>query len=368
MRTVFSHIVQKRFSRMYEDVATDALAYVLESSDAARRGMMKLLRTIVPDLPALYFRTQLAEGAVRPDMWGFAETEPRVFVENKFWAGLTDSQPVAYLKQLAASSQPAVLLVVAPAAREYTLWRELSRRLRDAGIAVAARDAVSGITQAVDTELGPVLALSSWTDVLSVLEHEAVDEPGTRGDLVQLRSLCDVADNDAFAPVCNMELSDQRTPAFILQLGTLVQATVDLAVAENVLSVTRLRPQASWDRIGRYVWISEEWRAGAWLGIHFALWKLHGATPLWLFFSDEEFGRAQDVRRLIEPWADRNGVLTATSDRDFAVAIDIPVGEEKAEAVHAIVAQLKAIALPLCALPSRTATDLVQEHDNEFPP
>ncbi len=31
MHTVFSHIIQKRFSQVNEDMATDALAYVLES-------------------------------------------------------------------------------------------------------------------------------------------------------------------------------------------------------------------------------------------------------------------------------------------------------------------------------------------------
>ena len=188
MHTVFSHIIQKRLSRENEDVATDALAYVLESSEAARNGMMKLLCGILPDLPPLRFETQRAEGAIRPDMWGFADTEPRVFVENKFWAGLTDNQPVAYLKQLAAYSQPTLLLVVAPAAREHTLWRELSRRLRDAGISVSERDA-SGVVHSVATQLGPILALTSWTNVLSVLEHEAVDDPRARGDLIQLRAL-----------------------------------------------------------------------------------------------------------------------------------------------------------------------------------
>ncbi len=31
MSTVFSHIIQKRFSGVNEDVATDALAYILAS-------------------------------------------------------------------------------------------------------------------------------------------------------------------------------------------------------------------------------------------------------------------------------------------------------------------------------------------------
>lgn len=363
MHTVFSYIIQKRFSQVNEDVATDALAYVLESSDAARRGMTKFFRGIIPDLPPLRFKTQQTKGAIRPDMWGFADTEAeaRVFIENKFWAGLTDNQPISYLKQLAAYSQPTVLLVVAPAAREHTLWRELSRRLLDAGISATEHAAAAGVARSVSTNLGPILALTSWTNVLSVLEHEAVDDPSARGDLVQLRALCDVADNDAFAPVSAVELSDQRMPAFILQLSSIVQAAVDLAVAENVLNTTKLMPQASWERIGRYMRILGNQGAGGWLGIHFGLWKLHGSTPLWLLFSEGEFGRAQDVRRLIEPWAAKNRILTVTSDRDFAIALDIPVGEEKAGVIRSVVDGLKAIAEVLDALPPKTMTSAEPE-------
>jgi len=351
MQTVFSHIIQKRFSQVNEDVATDALAYVLETSDAARRGITTLLRGLVPELPPLRFVTQRAKEAIRPDMWGLSESEPRVFVENKFWAGLTDNQPVSYLKQLAACPQPTVLLVVGPAARTHTLWRELTRRLFHAGIAVSDLDAAAGITRSVRTQLGPILALTSWTNVLSVLEHETVDDPSARGDLVQLRGLCDAADRDAFIPVSATTLSDQQTPAFILQLGSIVQAAVDCAVTENFLSVNALRPQASWDRIGRYVWVSGYRKAGAWFGVHLVLWKAHGATPLWLVYDDTEFGRAQDVRRLIDPWAGKNGVLTATINDAFAIAVDIPVGEEQSVVVRSVADKIKAITEVLDVLP-----------------
>jgi hypothetical protein len=123
MQTVFSHIVQKRFSQMNEDVATDALAFILNSSETARNGMLKLLRGIVPILPALRFQSQQTEGSIRPDLWGFDETEPHVYIENKFWAGLTDNQPISYLRQLAEYPQPTLLLVVVPDAREQTMWR-----------------------------------------------------------------------------------------------------------------------------------------------------------------------------------------------------------------------------------------------------
>ncbi|UCD51586.1 MAG: hypothetical protein JSW27_02925, partial [Phycisphaerales bacterium] len=320
MHTVFSHVIQKRFSQVNEDVATDALAYVLESSDAARRGMTKLLRGLIPELPPLHFVTQQTEGTIRPDMWGLADSEPRVFVENKFWAGLTDNQPISYLHQLTAYPQPTILLVVAPAAREHTLWRESTRRLRNAGIGVSEFEAPAGVARSVRTQLGPILALTSWTNVLSALEHQTVDDPSARGDLIQLRGLCDAADHDAFVPVSATALSDQRTPAFILQPGCIVQAVVDCAVSENVMSVNALRPQASWERIGRYVWVSGDRKAGAWFGVHLVLWKAHG-TPLWLFFSEGQFGRAQDVRHLIEPWAAKNSIVTAAINRDFAIAV-----------------------------------------------
>jgi replication-associated recombination protein RarA len=46
MKTVFSHIVQKRLSQENENVATEALAYMVNSSEGAHRGMMNLLKTL----------------------------------------------------------------------------------------------------------------------------------------------------------------------------------------------------------------------------------------------------------------------------------------------------------------------------------
>jgi len=225
--------------------------------------------------------------------------------------------------------------------------------------------APAGIARSVRTDLGPILALTSWTNVISALEHETVDDPRTRGDLAQLRGLCDAADNDAFTPISMAALSDQRTPAFILQLGSIVQAAVDCAVSEDLMSVNALRPQASWDRIGRYVWVSGDRKAGAWFGVHLALWKAHGATPLWLFFSDSEFGRAQDVRRLIEPWASKNGVLTATISQDFAIAIDIPAGEEQSAVVRSVVDEIKPIAEVLDVLPAKPVASTEPEETEQ---
>jgi len=344
MQTVFSHIIQKRFSQVHEDVATDALAFILHSSEAARSGMMKLLRGLVPELPDLRFRTQQTEGGIRPDMCGFAGVHPQVFVENKFWAGLTDNQPVSYLRHLTEHAGPTVLLVVGPAAREETLWRELSRRLLDAGISASDQNSPAGIVRSIKTELGPTLAITSWTKLLSTLEREAAGDPSTGSNLIQLRSLCVAADAQAFVPLSGSELTDQRIPALILQLSGIVQASVDLAVTEGILTLDGLRPQASWDRIGRYIRFSHDAGVGAWLGLRFDLWRQHGGSPLWLVFNPSEFGRSLEVRALLDPWIARTGVLSTIDDQVFAVAIDLLTGDEKDNVTKDVVLFLKEIA------------------------
>jgi hypothetical protein len=350
METVFSHIIQKRFSQVNEDIATDALAFILNSSESARNGMMKLLRGIDPKMPNLQFRSQQTEGNIRPDIWGYEETEPHVFVENKFWAGLTENQPISYLRQLAEYTQPTILLVVVPVAREQTMWRELNRRLEDVGISAIYRDIdAGGIVCSITTEIGPILAITSWTRLLSTLDLEVADDQSARSDLLQLRALCESADSDAFLPISSAEVTDQRTPAFILQLGSIVQASVDMAVTKEILNIKGLMPQSTWERIGRYARFSDE-GAGFWFGIHFSLWKKHGGTPLWLLFSASDFGRLHEVQPILEPWTAREGVFTTMQNGELAVAVDIAFGEDKDQVVRSVVDHLKGIADILHAL------------------
>ncbi|MCK4825770.1 hypothetical protein KA005_59025 [bacterium] len=351
MQTVFSHIIQKRFSRSYEDVATDALAFILKSSDSARTGMIKLIRGIDKDIPSLQFRTQMVVGNIRPDMVGIHESDPRVFIENKFWAGLTENQPIAYLQQLAEYTQPSILLVVGPEAREQTLWRELIRRLEVTVPPVTGRDMPASIVHYIKTEIGPILALTSWQKVLSMLEREVADDQSTRSDLHQLRALCEAADIGVFTPISSDELTDQRIPAFILDLGTLALTSSELAVTEGVLNIIGLHHSKSYERLGRYARFSNEHGVGIWLGIHFQLWKNHGDSPFWLIFDqDNTFGRAGEVQPLLEPWAAKQDIFTSWEDNEFVMAIDIETGEEKDQVVRAIVDRLKEIAdvlLPL---------------------
>jgi hypothetical protein len=339
MNTVFSHIVQKRLAQENENVATEALTFILESSDEARRGLMNLLRRIVPGLPDLRFHAQQTEDAARPDMCGLDGNRLRVLVENKFWAGLTDNQPVEYLKSLAKTAECTVLLMVVPAKRQESIWRELERRL---GSLPSTDEPSSGGMRVVTTRIGPMLAVVSWKQLLDALEAELTNEQ-RRNDVVQLRALCDSVDQDGFIPFSATQVTDQQTAAFILQLNVIIQGAVERGISGRFLDTKGLLPTHSWESIGRYFRFTES-SVGGWLGTEFRLWKDHGSTPLWLFFDDSEFGRAREVRSILKTWADRKGVPAISLKNDFAVGIDLVTGQEEKAVIDFVAGRLKEIA------------------------
>lgn len=339
MQTVFSHIIQKRFSQVNEDVATDALAYILESSDAARMSITKFLRNLDPKINDLTFKTQQVEGNIRPDLWGYMNNEPHVFIENKFWAGLTDNQPVGYLNQLAKFDDPKVLLFVAPSERTHSLWREVSKRINESNYTMSALPEQMGFVYAAKLDNLSSIAITSWDKLISIIEHHCIDEPNTRSDLTQLKALCDSANIDSYIPITGSEKTDQRYPAIMLQIGSISKEVIDKCVGIGLLNVDGLRPQSSWDRIGRYArFVTDDSNGpGFWFGIHLELWKKHGNTPLWIVFTNTPFGQAAYVKPKLEKWASKNNAVSTMIGNDFAMSLDLPVGEDRDAATRNLV-------------------------------
>ena len=136
--TLLSHIA-RHHTFGHEDVATTALAFILNRSDAARCAFADFLSDGA-DAPPLIAKVQaqraLPNGAgAAPDLAGLdADGNVLAFVESKFWAELTPAQPVAYWEALPADA-PATLLFLAPPYRvnRSSLWDDLTGRLRRAG-------------------------------------------------------------------------------------------------------------------------------------------------------------------------------------------------------------------------------------------
>jgi len=152
--------------------------------------------------------------------------------------------------------------------------------------------------------------------------------------LITLQALCEAADIDAFAPISPHQVINQRMPAFVLQLNAIVQASMDLAVAENILSLNGVKPQSSWNRIGRYVKFPFINGPGVGVGIHFDLWKQYGETPLWMVFSQTDWGRALQSKPLLESWAARENKFMTFQNVELAIALNLVFGEDKDHVVR----------------------------------
>lgn len=346
MGTVLSHIIQKRYSKEFENIATDALAYILEESDSAKLTMMKLLQEIIPTLPNLTFKTQLESEDARPDIWGLAEEKTWVFIENKFWAGLTENQPVTYLNELNKYEHPTLLLFIAPGLREQTMIRELSRKVKNAGFVINEKESKpNGIVWAVEVGPGKTLALTSWQRLLKLLEEGIIDEPGTLDNLDQLKSLCEVADNSSFKPFNGKHLSDQYIPALILQLGSIIRESYDQALTEEIVFVGRLGEGNTFGTFGKYLLLNNERGVGIFYGVDYSLWKQTGRSPLWIKYSNSTWGQGQKVALILEKLSRTNDIFITPyidgKNGGIAVAVDILPSVDKDEVIEDLVRQLK---------------------------
>ena len=92
-----------RWSNRTEDIAVDALGFILSRSRAARTALRNIIETAVQDIGELTgAKTQVTgDDGARPDLVVFGRGgKERVIVEAKFWAELTENQPGTYLARL----------------------------------------------------------------------------------------------------------------------------------------------------------------------------------------------------------------------------------------------------------------------------
>ena len=131
-----------RFSKHPENLAVEALSYILEKSPPASHALLRLLGDAGIALPAnMRFRAQATgDDDARPDLEGRDdETGAMVVLEAKFWAGLTGNQPTTYIRRL-PSSVPSVLAFIVPARRFASIWPELVARCQEADCGVGMRE------------------------------------------------------------------------------------------------------------------------------------------------------------------------------------------------------------------------------------
>lgn len=360
MSSLFAHLAT-RFASSPENIAIEALAFVLQQSPAARSAMRELigLGSPLPLPEPLSFATQAGnmDDAARPDIEAYRPDLVRSsIIECKFWAGLTENQPLTYAARLSAEV-PGSLVFIVPSARLTALWGELTGRLVRGGYRVGRRhfrgqeiwhtgvglsrsqNEVGGVAVALgsatdvdfglDVDPSPTLthgfSVMSWRAVIASLRQamEAAGEATNLPDLDQLAGLCERMDEEAFLPLRSEELTSIDLPRRTLQLAQLATeigtALIDEGVAEARSPDGRLTTAGGPGWYGRYLYAQ---------GVVFFLlfdcsaWLSHNTSPLWLKIDAQRFPHAAaNVLRRAEQ------VLSAPaiSERNQWVLLPVPV-------------------------------------------
>ena len=259
--TMFAHIVSRLTNRT-EDVAVEALGFILSRSNAARQALRDLLKLEGLDVGELTdVGTQISDGTLaRPDFVVYDwERKERVLFEAKFWAGLTENQPNAYLGRLPLDERPAVVLFVSPEARLETLWPKLLRLIEppfDWQPVETSHDAeirctlVDGGTR--------YLMLASWRALLNrMLSFAMSTGDSIEADIRQLHALCEQQDREAFLPLKPHELAPE-IPRRMLQFNQLVDHVVELARERDIVNTDRLNVTPRPHGYGRYLRLGSE--------------------------------------------------------------------------------------------------------------
>jgi hypothetical protein len=143
---LFGHLAS-RFSTQRENLATEALTFILNRSVAMGETFRRLVGRTGIELPQLArFHSQAGdEQGNIPDLIGLdAMGAERLVVENKFWAGLTENQPVGDLDRLPAEGG-AVLMFVVPSKRLSIVWAELLSAAKNRGRALLDPEQLASI-------------------------------------------------------------------------------------------------------------------------------------------------------------------------------------------------------------------------------
>ena len=337
--TLLAHLAWMLSSR-HEDIAVEALGFILKS-EAARKVVEEVLKDGSANVgPIAKFQTQVGEGKTRPDLVGFDRQDDEcVLIEAKFWAGLTENQPNAYLKRLHPSK---ALLFVAPPSRVESLWSELCRLVGNGSLHSVCKKANF---KSVTTDDRKHLMLISWEYLLDRLE--GVGDPYLRVEIQQLRGLVRRVDAESGFPPLRPEELSPEIPRRLLGLQRLINDATDRVVDAGYASIYKLRITPLARGYGRYLYLED---AGVWFGIGFDWWArdLYPDTPLWLHFGkwggEENEAQWPKTYSALEPLGQKDPPECFYENQDILVPIKLPQDVEYDRTLDDVVKRLQSVA------------------------
>lgn len=345
-QTLLRYLAQDLSIRKLEDLATEALGYILRGGGLRRNGPHRLTECTKSVLQQIFSQSSTEEMSyldtqkttpqgLRPDLWlSNGEGEPIGFIEVKRYAGLQPGQPFGYLEGLSAQ-RPGFCCLLVPKATCTPVWAAVERKAREKGRLLSQACVQEGLKWAAVEGCDPARAVAvlSWDYLIWKLEECFNDDKNASCDIHQLKGLCDVVDKAQIDALAEDELSQLRG-AQIFNMMKLLKELKGRFEDEGF----KLKEGSWWGETGFHMAatdnIAGRLPCNLWIGLCWEKWASNG-FPFWVAAQPNESQR----RQLLQTFPGQ-----AVEDRDWIyVPLAPKPGEEPERVTSSLLKQIHGV-------------------------
>ena len=217
------------------------------------------------------FSQSVGKNSERPDISGINEKGHEILIiEAKFWASLTENQPVEYIKRLKDNS---ILLFICPKLRINSLNNEIERKILENGLTYKYIDKKYILDE------NKQIYITDWYTILELLKTHLTKnhEMLLVSDIDQLIGFCEIIDNYSFLPIIDKDLSPS-IPKKINSYCDLLDKVIDKLKSDDNVNTDGLKATGQKYGYNRYVNVGDY---GVSLEINFKMWEMVSDTPFW---------------------------------------------------------------------------------------
>lgn len=308
-KSLLAHIACNFISE-YENVANSSIAYLLNKYDSAQNALKIVLD--VDEVPTRYVTELSTVSNGRPDITGLdAKGNKSIIIEGKFWANLTENQPVNYLKEMPDHGR---MLFLAPDKRLSSLGAEIEKRISLSETRVE---------------------VCSWNRFLELVEKENNKNINHHltSDLIQINALCQKMDSEGMPPLSESDL-DPMNGRIATQLSDVVNECNALLRNWDHSNFNRLKTTSSQYGHGFYFL---GYNYGCYLHFDANKWFLReNHTPIWLAIYDGEWDESEVINHELHNY-------DAVNSHGMDYGIILRKGMDKNQAINHIVDSTKKV-------------------------
>ena len=269
-----------RIKGSQEDIASEGLAYILQHSKSARNALQKIIKIESGlDFENVNYATQnVGEKLERTDISGYnIDNQEVIIFEAKFWASLTDNQPIGYIERLNENS---ILIFICPTLRVRSVFYEVKKRIFDAKMEFENIPDNHFIKLSNNKNV----IVKTWSEILGTIRFQLIqDNDRYLSDIDQIIGFCETVDNNSFMPFQRKDFSPSKAKR-INSFYDIADKVIDELKKCELADTTNLNATPQKYGYTRYFKIGT---MGISLNVRFDFWEKIADTPFWLCFKDD---------------------------------------------------------------------------------